>query len=499
MLGDRVRQVYLRANRANPADTEEEPNAASSGEFRPCAVCGETAGYGRSSVQDHQTKGDQPFQALIAKQIQVQLPGQVPTTRLAPLQGRKVLIFSDSRQMAARLAPNLQNYSTRDALRPLVVSGYSRLAEFPVIAGLLSLEDLYLGVLIASNVLGVRLRPELRGGETFQDERLVEQAVNNGEAEQDATLLPLLVNLRASAPPESLLKAIMYTLGDRYYGLEALALASLIGRPQHDAMIVSLPDIPDYAESENEKLALVQAWLRCWTRPGIWLSHMPVAWQDRVVRSHPGRFRGMSRLLKQRSALALFEKEWIPKLLNTFAEPVPGGKHRLKGRELSLEIGGNWAYCQSCRTAQRPFPGRQTCVHCGHEAAEPIDPETDRVFVARKGYYRASTLEAMKEPPSSPIALIAAEHTAQINAAQDNEIFSKAEEYELLFQDVNLGPGDSGRERPAIDVLSCTTTMEVGIDIGSLSGVALRNMPPARANYQQRAGRAGRRGTPLRR
>ena len=494
ILGDRVRQVYLRANRTNPPDTDGEPNAANGGEFRPCAVCGESAAYGRSSVQDHQTKGDQPFQALIAKQIQVQPPGQVPATRIAPLRGRKVLIFSDSRQMAARRAPNLQTYSTQDALRPLVVSGYSRLAEVPVITGLLSLEDLYLGVLIAAKVLGVRLRPELRGGETFHDENLVEQAVNSGQIETDSTLLQLLVSLRSSAPPESLFRAIINTLGDRYYGLEALALGSLIERSEHNSKIISLPDIPDCVQSDIEKMALARAWFRCWTRPGIWLSRMPAAWQNREIRSHSGKFRDMNRLLATRNSAALFEKEWLPKLLETFAEPVPGGRFRLIGRELSLEIGGTWAYCQSCRTAQRPFPGRKTCVHCGHESAEPIDPDTDQVFVARKGYYRTSTLEATREPPLAPMALIAAEHTAQINAAQENEIFSKAEEHELLFQDVNLGPGDTGRDRPAIDVLSCTTTMEVGIDIGSLSGVALRNMPPARANYQQRAGRAGRRG-----
>jgi rubrerythrin len=64
-----------------------------------------------------------------------------------------------------------------------------------------------------------------------------------------------------------------------------------------------------------------------------------------------------------------------------------------------------------------------------------------------------------------------------------------------LFQDILYD-----KENPKVDnieLLSVTTTMEAGVDIGSLLAIMLGNVPPQRFNYQQRVGRAGRRGSPL--
>lgn len=122
------------------------------------------------------------------------------------------------------------------------------------------------------------------------------------------------------------------------------------------------------------------------------------------------------------------------------------------------------------------------CVRCGQEA--------ESVHVSElRNFYRLAAFHAL--PGSGyddPFPLRASEHTAQIESAE-------ARNEERWFQD--LFHDDQHPDDHRVDVLSVTTTMEMGIDIGSLLCVGLRNVPPAVANYQQRAGRAGRRGSSI--
>ena len=85
-----------------------------------------------------------------------------------------------------------------------------------------------------------------------------------------------------------------------------------------------------------------------------------------------------------------------------------------------------------------------------------------------------------------PYPVRATEHTAAVGRKEARNI-------ERWFQNLFLDTEEPSDHR--IDILSVTTTMEMGIDIGSLLAVGLRNVAPTVANYQQRSGRAGRRGS----
>ena len=97
---------------------------------------------------------------------------------------------------------------------------------------------------------------------------------------------------------------------------------------------------------------------------------------------------------------------------------------------------------------------------------KPANPER-----LGENHYRLLYDSAMLPP-----ALRAEEHTAQINSDEAR-----------LRQDAFK----SGR----IHLLSSSTTFEVGVDLGDLDAIFLRNVPPEPFNYTQRVGRAGRRET----
>ena len=85
-------------------------------------------------------------------------------------------------------------------------------------------------------------------------------------------------------------------------------------------------------------------------------------------------------------------------------------------------------------------------------------------------------------------------HTEELSG-QTDDIQSRLREFKGLILVDDGDPARKGLEKTKpIDMICVTTTMEVGVDIGSLQAIFQGNMPPTRYNYQQRVGRGGRRG-----
>ncbi|NLK09111.1 MAG: DUF1998 domain-containing protein, partial [Firmicutes bacterium] len=157
---------------------------------------------------------------------------------------------------------------------------------------------------------------------------------------------------------------------------------------------------------------------------------------------------------------ALAEETNIVKLYSGREVPI-AYQVNTKGWQITRE--SDWGMCDRCGTiTSRPHLGICPTYRCRGDI-ELIRPEESlRENHYRRLYHHDKLLTMRVE-----------EHTAQLSSRA-------ASEMQKLF------------DKGIVNVLSCSTTFEMGVDVGDLETVLLRNVPPEPANYIQRAGRAGR-------
>lgn len=473
--------------------------------FEKCPRCeASCADNAPGGISDLQTKGEQPFKELISVQVLEQPPRPEST---APLQGRKALVFSDGRQTASRLAGEMKTYSFRDSLRPLLLTGMEAL-HTPVFTP--SLNDAPLAISLGAAKYGVRLRPSGDDdGAMDHAGRRANALVTNPDAEAED--FRSLTAQTSDRTPLSVFQSIYAVLQDDHTGLFPLALAML--RPKltktEEKQLKDLLVLPPIAglDEDAARAALVELWLwQAMRKHAIKLQssfkNLEGAKGSAGIRPWNGRFSQV--IAKQLGDRGL--RAWIKGEYASFCEPAlravfsdgEAGDYFLLASKVALHSGetAEWLRCERCTSVspRNALLGDQ-CGYCSG-TAKVIDPASDAVFRSRKSFYRR-LWERLSDPEDAyaPHQLIAEEHSAALNDSGLANAMSRNEAYELRFQDIPIE--QDGQTGSPIDILSCTTTMEVGIDIGGLTAVALRNVPPGRANYQQRAGRAGRRGAGL--
>ena len=457
--------------------------------FDNCPVCTKKTRHKKfepSKIMDHVTKGEAPFSQLVRAQMVYQPATRTPE-RAFPNEGRKVLIFSDGRQKAARLARDLPRDMELDVFRQAIAVATAMLAQHNREARPTN-PALYVGFIAALHGHNLSMF-DLQA-------KSVDDDVSHFESQYEGSLeLVLNEGGWGPEPPSRYKIALLKLLCGTYYSLTGTTIGFV--KPSSIAMRKLLKNDQLKALFTPEEItSLAVAWilellstfsfdskLEPWMREKAygfegdnWSSHGKF---DTVFRNALIHVTGVTT-----SSVEITEKAFQQAL----AVEDDGWYISPDAVALHIDLDLHWHQCSDC-TALLPVTFRGHCIACGGKNVREVDPNIDPYVVARKAFWRRPVIEALREG-SKLFSLYAEEHTAQLSNRDVKAVHSTTELHELRFQDVLIDE----KERP-IDVLSCTTTMEVGIDIGSLVAVSLRNVPPQRENYQQRAGRAGRRGS----
>lgn len=449
---------------------------------RECPVC--VRGWqGRSKIMDLATKGEAPFAHLVRQQVALQPLTQVPTDQ-SPNGGRKTLLFSDGRQKAARLARDIPREIEQDVFRQVLLLAAEALKAAklePALSHWIYVAFLHIlaetGLQLFDGDDRVALRRDVDWYRKWHLDDLREATREYG-----------------ALPPPRFTALLLRQLGSRFYSVSALTLGYL--RPRANAFQELRERCPHLEKDALLQIATV--WLQGFAdqfafdpgaKPGV--RQQAAGYQVSVAGLKASA--GFSKRQQQFLAIQLGELDSIVDALGkVLCEKDSGGGLFVSPRLVMLEVPrtGVWHQCTAC-TSVSPVAWWGHCINCLSPGVTPADPATSSYLRARKGFWRDPVLRALKGA-EEPLNLSVEEHTAQLSYRDVDEPNPTTEEFERRFRDILVRPDDT-----SIDVLSSTTTMELGIDIGSLVGVGLRNVPPLRQNYQQRAGRAGRRGSAI--
>ncbi|ANO33131.1 helicase [Vibrio breoganii] len=174
--------------------------------------------------------------------------------------------------------------------------------------------------------------------------------------------------------------------------------------------------------------------------------------------------------LEQQVSFSLYDKKWqCPHTQKMIDTPLQKITPFLSARGVREE-----QICRELETPTYEFP-------YGRRVEDGTDVSLSEV---RAWQEQESILELRRENAWSDISDRIVERTPYFRVAEHSAQLPARllRDYEDKFK------------KGQINVLSCSTTMEMGVDIGGISVVAMNNAPPNPANYLQRAGRAGRRG-----
>lgn len=469
--------------------------------FSSCPKCEKQ----QLALTDFITKGNEPFYNLISEQFYTQ-PKTIfdeDEIKRTPNAGRKVLLFSDSRQRAAILAKDLTRSADDNAIRQVIILAVIELQEWANANDKKPSMDLlyivFLKIAIENNVRFFYGEDEKEIEEhTDKFKKKIEKKLKRGRIINFSDFKDNYDN-----PPSLYKEQVIKLLCHNYSSLTDLALCYIIPLNIGDNLDEILDDLKDenINISEQEFLNLFTVWATdIMTNRYAIGDDIEDSIRGEVAKYYDFGIKKDAKLSSKIKKL-LVEHNYNDKEINIIYEQLKTylARGREKGNDklyLKLSLIGlkydenqKWYKCPRCSSIM-PFPIWGKCAKC--VKGTPVEmTESDYERIA---FWREPIMKILSEKgnKSSMTRINVEEHTAQLSHKDGKlKTWSTTEDFEMRFQNVY-----ANNEKP-VDVLSCTTTMEVGIDIGSLTAVGLRNIPPMRENYQQRAGRAGRRSSSI--